>query len=58
MHQDGGSQGHRTRKVLLLYYPQDTPDLGPTGVLPGSRTGTVRRMWTCWRSPALPARSR
>ena len=39
MHQDGGSQGdHRTRKVLLLYYPQDTPDeLGPTGVLPGSQ---------------------
>ena len=39
MHQDGGSQGdHRTRKVLLLYYPQDTPErLGPTGVLPGSQ---------------------
>ena len=39
MHQDGGSQGdHRTRKVLLLYYPQDTLDeLGPTGVLPGSQ---------------------
>ena len=29
---------HRTRKVLLLYYPQDTPErLGPTGVLPGSQ---------------------
>ena len=39
IHQDGGSQGdHRTRKVLLLYYPQDTPErLGPTGVLPGSQ---------------------
>ena len=39
LHQDGGSQGdHRTRKVLLLYYPQDTPEhLGPTGVLPGSQ---------------------
>ncbi|MDE0228238.1 MAG: HEAT repeat domain-containing protein [Spirochaetaceae bacterium] len=39
MHQDGGSQGdHRTRKVLLLYYPQDTPEpRGPTGVLPGSQ---------------------
>ena len=39
IHQDGGSQGdHRTRKVLLLYYPQDTPErLGPTAVLPGSQ---------------------
>ena len=39
IHQDGGSQGdHRTRKVLLLYYPQDTPErMGPTGVLPGSQ---------------------
>lgn len=39
LHQDGGSQGdHRTRKVLLLYYPQDTPErMGPTGVLPGSQ---------------------
>ena len=39
IHQDGGSQGdHRARKVLLLYYPQDTPErLGPTGVLPGSQ---------------------
>lgn len=39
LHQDGGSQGdHRTRKALLLYYPQDTPErMGPTGVLPGSQ---------------------
>ena len=29
---------HRDRWALLFYYPQDTPpDLGPTGVLPGSQ---------------------
>ena len=29
---------HRDRRVLLFYYPQDTPpELGPTGVLPGSQ---------------------
>ena len=51
MHQDGGSQGdHRTRKVLLLYYPQDTPDeLGPTGVLPGSQ-------YYAQRPPGTPVR--
>lgn len=52
MHQDGGSQGdHRTRKVLLLYYPQDTPDeLGPTGVLPGSQ-------YYAQRPPGTPVRN-
>ncbi|MCZ6680834.1 MAG: HEAT repeat domain-containing protein [Candidatus Poribacteria bacterium] len=29
---------HRTRWVMALYYPQDTPEtLGPTGILPGSQ---------------------
>ena len=39
IHKDGGRRGdHRVRRVLVLYYPQDTPEtLGPTGVLPGSQ---------------------
>jgi ectoine hydroxylase-related dioxygenase (phytanoyl-CoA dioxygenase family) len=29
---------HRTRALLLLYYPQDvTPDMGPTAIQPGSQ---------------------
>ena len=52
LHQDGGSQGdHRTRKVLLLYYPQDTPEhLGPTGVLPGSQYYRQRPQGTAMQS--------
>ena len=38
MHQDGGRRwSHHTRRLLVLYYPQDTPEeLGPTGIVPGS----------------------
>ncbi len=38
MHQDGGRRwSHHTRRLLLFYYPQDTPlELGPTGIVPGS----------------------
>ena len=38
LHQDGGKRWtHRTRRLLVFYYPQDTPEaLGPTGILPGS----------------------
>ncbi|MBT3268652.1 hypothetical protein HN371_15965 [Candidatus Poribacteria bacterium] len=38
MHQDGGRRwSHRTRRLLVFYYPQDTPEeIGPTGVVPGS----------------------
>lgn len=38
LHQDGGKRwSHRTRRLLVFYYPQDTPEeLGPTGILPGS----------------------
>ena len=38
LHQDGGAiWSHHTRRLLVFYYPQDTPDeLGPTGIVPGS----------------------
>ena len=38
LHQDGGKRWtHRTRRLLVFYYPQDTPvELGPTGIVPGS----------------------
>ena len=38
MHQDGGKRwSHHTRRLLVFYYPQDTPiELGPTGVVPMS----------------------
>jgi hypothetical protein len=38
MHQDGGKRwSHRTRRLLVFYYPQDTPEeLGPTGIVPES----------------------
>ncbi len=38
MHQDGGRRwSHHTRRLLVFYYPQDTPlALGPTGIVPGS----------------------
>ena len=38
MHQDGGRRwSHLTRRLLMFYYPQDTPvKLGPTGIVPGS----------------------
>ena len=38
MHQDGGRRwSHLTRRLLVFYYPQDTPEeLGPTGIVPGS----------------------
>ena len=37
-HQDGGRRwSHHTRRLLVFYYPQDTPlELGPTGIVPGS----------------------
>lgn len=36
MHQDGGKRwSHHTRRLLVFYYPQDTPvERGPTGVVP------------------------
>lgn len=38
MHQDSGKEwSHRTRRLLVFYYPQDTPvELGPTAIIPGS----------------------
>ena len=38
MHQDSGKEwSHHTRRLLVFYYPQDTPvELGPTAILPGS----------------------
>ena len=38
MHQDGGKRwSHLTRRLLVFYYPQDTPEeLGPTSIVPGS----------------------
>ena len=44
LHQDGGSRwSHRTRRILLFYYPQDTPEeLGPTAVVPGSHFYATR----------------
>lgn len=38
IHQDGGKRwSHHTRWLLVFYYPQDTPpELGPTGIIPGS----------------------
>ena len=38
MHQDGGRRwSHHTRRLLVFYYPQDTPlEFGPTGIVPGS----------------------
>jgi hypothetical protein len=38
MHQDSGKEwSHHTRRLLVFYYPQDTPiELGPTGIVPGS----------------------
>ncbi len=36
LHQDGGKRwSHHTRRLLVFYYPQDTPvERGPTGVVP------------------------
>ena len=44
MHQDGGKRwSHRTRRLLVFYYPQDTPiQLGPTGVVPMSHYYSTR----------------
>ena len=38
MHQDSGKEwSHHTRRLLIFYYPQDTPvELGPTAIAPGS----------------------
>ncbi len=38
MHQDSGKEwSHHTRRLLVFYYPQDTPVmLGPTAITPGS----------------------
>ena len=38
MHQDSGKEwAHHTRRLLVFYYPQDTPvELGPTAIIPGS----------------------
>ena len=44
MHQDGGKRwSHHTRRLLVFYYPQDTPiELGPTGVVPTSHYYSTR----------------
>ena len=44
MHQDGGKRwSHHTRRLLVFYYPQDTPvSLGPTGVVPMSHYYSTR----------------
>ena len=44
LHQDGGKRwSHRTRRLLVFYYPQDTPvELGPTGVVPMSHYFSTR----------------
>ena len=44
MHQDGGKRwSHHTRRLLVFYYPQDTPlALGPTGVVPMSHYYSTR----------------
>lgn len=44
MHQDGGKRwSHHTRRLLVFYYPQDTPlELGPTGVIPMSHYYSTR----------------
>ena len=44
LHQDGSSRwSHHTRRVLLFYYPQDTPEeLGPTAIVPGSHFYATR----------------
>ena len=44
LHQDGSSRwSHHTRRILLFYYPQDTPEeLGPTSVVPGSHYYATR----------------
>ena len=44
LHQDGSSRwSHHTRRILLFYYPQDTPEeLGPTAVVPGSHFYATR----------------
>ncbi len=38
LHKDGYTRRqHRTRWTMVMYYPQDvTPEMGPTGVVPGS----------------------
>ena len=62
LHQDGSSRwSHHTRRILLFYYPQDTPEeLGPTAVVPGKpllrhpgRRGLVPR-----GAPVRPGRDR
>ena len=44
MHQDGGKRwSHHTRRLLVFYYPQDTPlELGPTGIVPMSHYFSTR----------------
>ena len=44
LHQDGGKRwSHHTRRLLVFYYPQDTPiELGPTGVIPMSHYYSTR----------------
>jgi hypothetical protein len=51
-HKDGTDHGptmgtvrdHRTRHLLLMFYPHDTPmDWGPTAVLPGSQYANLNR---------------
>src|SRR6476660_1964239 len=41
---DGKRRHHRTRWLMLFYYPQDTPvELGPTGIMPRSQYLNVDR---------------
>ncbi len=44
LHQDGGKRwSHHTRRLLVFYYPQNTPvELGPTGVVPMSHYYSTR----------------
>ncbi len=44
LHQDGGKRwSHHTRRLLVFYYPQDTPlELGPTGIVPMSHYYSTR----------------
>jgi HEAT repeat protein len=44
MHQDGGRRwSHHTRRLLVFYYPQDTPvEIGPSSILSGTQYYSTR----------------
>jgi len=58
LHQDGGKRwSHHTRRLLVFYYPQDTPvELGPTGVVPMSHYYSTREGSSV--SPEQPIRGK